>query len=164
MTQPADRHDGLLHELSETGCWERLASGVAVGRVAYTDSDGPVVLPLNYRAEDGAVWLRTASYKQLGVHLSGQRVAFEVDHVDAHDHTGWSVLVRGTAEHVLHTRSTPTDERFDPTPWPDGVRSMVFRVVPTSITGRVLRQGDVTPSGGRGPGTVQRAVVDTERR
>lgn len=57
--------DGLLRALSQRECWDLLSSH-HVGRISYVDGDGPIVLPLNYVAFEGGIWIRTASYDQLG--------------------------------------------------------------------------------------------------
>ncbi|WP_445257430.1 pyridoxamine 5'-phosphate oxidase family protein [Nocardioides aurantiacus] len=152
----ASRNVGVLRELSEVECWKHLVHGT-VGRIAYVDPAGPVVLPLNYVVQDGLIWFRTASYDQLAIHAPGQRVAFEVDHVDERARTGWSVLVRGRAAHALRDDPGAVGGWPDPTPWPAGNRSMVFCVTPTDITGRALARDPVRPVVGHGPGTVQRA-------
>jgi hypothetical protein len=149
---------GRLHELSERDCWARLAEH-EVGRLAYVQGDGPTIVPLNYLAQDGKVWLRTASYNQLAVHVAGQLAAFEVDDINVHDRTGFSVLLRGRVEHVLHTMTGLTWP--EPTLWPDGIRTMMFCLTPTQVTGRSLAQADVTPAPGRGPGSIQRSQPAT---
>lgn len=146
--------------MTSAECWEHL-SRKAVGRLAYNDRHGPVVVPLNYRVVDGEIWVRTASYDQLAIHLPHQQAAFEVDHVDEHARTGWSVLVRGLAEHVVAGPGESPSEWPDPGPWPDGVRSMTFCLTPREVTGRVLRQTDVSPSPGHGPGSTQRHPTST---
>jgi len=154
-----DRGGGSLRELSAEECWERL-SECSVGRIAYVDPHGPVVVPLNYQVVDGRIWIRTSSYDQLAVHLPHQHAAFEVDRIDEHSHTGWSVLVRGRAEHVLRGRDAPSAVWPDPEPWPEGVRRMTFCLTPSAVTGRSLQQRDVTPVPGHGPGTIHRHVPD----
>lgn len=144
---------GRLTELSEAQCWAHLGE-LEVGRLAYVDATGPVVVPLNYTVRDGSIWLRTASYNQLAVHAAGQVVAFQIDHVNGAQHAGWSVLARGPIEHVLdveHAAPWPIPE-----PWADGTRTMAFRVTPTQVTGRALHQADVRPAPGHGPGSIQR--------
>ncbi len=145
-----------LRELEPEECWHRLASRT-VGRMAYVDRDGPVVVPLNYRVVDGNIWVRTASYDQLAVHLPHQQAAFEVDQVDEHARTGWSVLVRGRAEHVVSGPGGSPSDWPDPQPWPGGLRWMTFCLFPREVTGRVLQQGDVSPDPGHGPGSTQRS-------
>lgn len=147
------RTDGLLRELTEAECWQHLAER-SIGRIGYVDRGGPVVLPLNYAVRDGRIWVRTASYNQLAIHLPGQLAAFEVDDADEHNHTGWSVLVRGRAEHVTSPEHAGAPDAI---PWPDGARSMVFCLTPDEITGRALRQGDVTPGPDHRPGSTQRS-------
>lgn len=154
-TTTRGRAPGSLRELDEAECWQRLADG-SVGLLAYVDGDGPVILPLNYVVHEGTVLVRTASYNHLAIHLPGQRVALEVGRHDDHDHSGWSVLVRGRAEHVLAGDLVPPPDWADAEPWADGIRTMVFRVTPTAVTGRVLAARDVTPQAGHRPGAVQR--------
>lgn len=153
---PATTHvDGLLRALSQRECWDLLSSH-HVGRISYVDGDGPTVLPLNYVAFEGGIWIRTASYNQLAVHLSGQAAAFEIDHTDVRTQSGWSVLVRGQATHVLRATNAPPGWQTS-NPWPDGPRSMTFRIEPRTVTGRALKQADVRPGPGSGPGTIQRS-------
>ena len=140
MPIPSQSHARrALHELEPEECWRRLASRT-VGRMAYVDRDGPVIVPLNYRVVDGRVWVRTASYDQLAVHLPHQQAACEVDEVDEAARVGWSVLVRGRAEHVVvGPGGTPRDWP-DPEPWPGGLRWTIFCLFPREVTGRELRQ------------------------
>lgn len=153
---PAPPARGALSEMTTEQCWEHLARGT-VGRMAYVDRDGPVIVPLNYRVAEGRIWVRTASYDHLAIHLPHQQAAFEVDHVDEHAHTGWSVLVRGHAEHVVAGPGETPGDWPDPAPWPEGLRWMTFALFPTTVTGRVLHQADVSPATGQGrPGSIQR--------
>jgi len=156
MTSTPSRQDGRLRELTEAECWQRLAER-SVGRIAYVERGGPVVLPLNYVARDGRIWVQTASYNQLAIHLPGQQAAFEIDDVDDRTRTGWSVLVRGRAEHVTDTEHAVPPGSPALAPWPDGTRSMVFCLTPDEVTGRVLRQADVTPGPDHRPGSTQRS-------
>jgi hypothetical protein len=152
---------GALSEMTTEQCWEHLARRT-VGRMAYVDRDGPVIVPLNYRVGEGRIWVRTASYDQLAVHLPHQQAAFEVDHVDEHARTGWSVLVRGRAEHVVAGPGESPADWPDPQPWPEGLRQMTFALFPSTVTGRVLHQGDVSPAAGEArPGNVQRHPART---
>lgn len=140
MTHQTTRVDGLLRTLSQRECWDLLASH-HVGRISYVERGGPVVLPVNYAAFEKGIWIRTASYTQLAVHLPGQSVAFEIDHVDPRTRSGWSVLVRGRATHVLHATGAPSTWSTS-NPWPAGPRAMTFRIEPRTITGRSLTQAD----------------------
>lgn len=153
---------GLLHEMTRKECWRHLEQH-SVGRISYMDRGYPVILPLNYVVHDQRIHVQTASYNQLAIHLPGQPAAFEIDHVDDHARAGWSVLVRGVAEHVTREDHDRFPTQVGSAPWPDGIRSMVLRIVPVEVTGRVLRQHDTSPDAGHGPGSIQRSAQGAPR-
>ena len=158
MHPMTERPHGRLRELTTQECWDHLGEN-NLGRIAYADRNGPLILPFNYVVRHGVLWLRTAAHSALAQDLPGQRAAFAVDHADEHQHIGWSVLARGRVEHVpAEDYPELPDETPDPSPWPDGTRAMVFRLLPIEVTGRALLQPDVSPEPGHGPGTTQRHV------
>lgn len=163
MSNHTAQIDGLLRELTQDECWQ-LLSDHSMGRIGYVDRGGPVVLPFNYQVHEGRLYVRTASHNQMAVHLPGQLAAFEIDDADPHGHTGWSVLVRGRVEHVLNSATAVPAPEPESAPWPDGLRTMVFCLTPDLVTGRALRQADVSPGFEQGPGSVQRAAADTPHR
>src|SRR5206468_10350409 len=86
--------------LSEQECL-RLLRSRSLGRVALVDDGQPVILPVNYAADDRAVVIRTAPGMKLrSAPMSA--VAFEVDEVDADRGIAWSVVVRGVAYEITH--------------------------------------------------------------
>lgn len=126
---------GRLLELDEAECWD-LLSAAEIGRIAWCERGGPVVLPVNIAVRDGEVWLRTKPQSSLASHVHDHQVAVEVDDVDPFNQAGWSVLVRGRGEMVAYDLRPPGWE--EPTPWAEGSRPLLVRVVPTSVTGRRL--------------------------
>jgi uncharacterized protein len=130
---------GRLTELTEYECLELLAAK-KVGRLVYTDEDGPAAVPVNYVVHDGMVFLRTSPHTSLGRHARGAAIAFEVDEIDDFTQSGWSVLVRGPSEYV-DADDLPTAADARATPWPQGVRTLQVRIRPLSITGRRLLAG-----------------------
>lgn len=123
-------------ELDPAECWELLAS-VPVGRVAWTTSAGPAVVPVNHVVDAQTVRFRTAAYAALAQKVDAERVAFEADAIDPASRTGWSVVARGRAE-----------VRYDggrdgavplPEPWAAGSRHTVVVVHVDEITGRRLQ-------------------------
>jgi nitroimidazol reductase NimA-like FMN-containing flavoprotein (pyridoxamine 5'-phosphate oxidase superfamily) len=112
----------------------------SVGRIALVDEDGPVVLPVNYVMDGETVLFRTSPANSIARHLDDARVAFEVDEFDDYTQSGWSVVVRGVASFVP-ADELDRDEQSGPFPWADGVRTLVVRVTPLSITGRRLLPG-----------------------
>ena len=111
-----------------------------VGRVAFVDEDGPVVLPVNYVLDGNTVLFCTSSANTVGRHLDSATVAFEVDEFDGITKSGWSVLVRGVASFVA-ADELARDEGLRPFTWADGVRTLVVRITPVSVSGRRLLPG-----------------------
>ncbi|MFG6202030.1 pyridoxamine 5'-phosphate oxidase family protein [Nonomuraea sp. JJY05] len=119
----------------------RLISPGGIGRVAFSGSHGPTVLPVNYKLHHGVIVFRTASGgpmdQDLRSGLEGVdiKIAFEVDKIDEANREGWSVLVQGPAHHVAPEE---TEEAADSgvTPWAGGERHLYIRIVPHQIAGR----------------------------
>ena len=127
-----------IDDLEPAVCW-RLLTGPAVGRVCFTDDDGPMVLPVNYRvAPDDAIVFRTAWDTTLHGLAAGAAVAFEVDATNDPTQTGWSVVVRGTLTEI----DAPADDdplaTLDVHPWAPGVRDRWMRIAASVVTGRAI--------------------------
>ncbi|WP_341241610.1 pyridoxamine 5'-phosphate oxidase family protein [uncultured Nocardioides sp.] len=123
-----------LEELDEDTCW-RLVASVPVGRIAWNETGGPVVVPVNHVVADGAVVVRTGAWSGLERHVDDSDVAYEVDHLDEETREGWSLLVRGPAEVTYDGAGT------HPEPWAGGARPVTVRVRPRSVSGRRLVGG-----------------------
>lgn len=100
-------NDGF-RELDRQEC-VRLLGTVPVGRIVHTRQALPAVLPVNFCLDgDDAILLRTSATSELVGAIDGAVVAFEADSVDAAAHSGWSVVVTGTATLITdpaeHTR------------------------------------------------------------
>ena len=130
---------GRLAELSVGECRDLMGS-TSVGRIAFVDEDGPVVLPVNYVLDGEAVLFRTSPANTIARHLDSATVAFEVDEFDDFTQSGWSVLARGVASFV-EADEVPRDEGLRPFPWADGVRNLFVRITPVSVSGRRLLPG-----------------------
>ena len=130
---------GLLQQLSHEECLELLAQKV-VGRVAYVNDEGPVVLPVNYVLDQGTVLFRTSAAGQMAGHLRKGNVAFQVDDVDEITESGWSVLLRGVATFEQPTGTRPANHPR-PSPWVQGSRNLTVRITPRVLTGRRLLPG-----------------------
>ena len=126
---------GHLRELEPAECWELLRVR-EVGRVAYVDERGPMVVPVTYVSSEGSVLFRVAPYSDLARHLPDRPAALETDDFDYFTRSGWSVVLRGTVETVMSEDLPPTEDR--PTPWAEGERSLYLRLTADSVTGRRL--------------------------
>lgn len=126
---------GHLREMSTAECLELLADH-QVGRVAYCDDSGPVVLPVNYVLDQGTVLIHVAPYSALASRLHASAAAFELDEFDEYTESGWSVLVRGSADYVEADDLPEDDEGLHP--WAEGLRTLHVRITPHDISGRRL--------------------------
>lgn len=123
------------HELTKRECFELLA-GEQLGRVAFVDDRGPVVLPVNFVLDRHMVVFRTDEGAKLDAASRAGRVAFEVDGIDAATHTGWSVLVRGEAVEVTDPAELARLRELPVSPWAPGAKSRYVRILPAVLTGR----------------------------
>ena len=133
MNDPVLVDEGL-EILAEDECL-RLAATRPVGRVAVSISALPAVFPVNFCIVDDGVYFRTSAGTKLDAAVRNAVVAFQVDDFDSFAHTGWSVLIVGSAELV----SPEALERLEPlrvAPWARGERAHVVRVAAELVSGR----------------------------
>jgi uncharacterized protein len=137
----ARHHQPALRELSDEECRGLLAEQ-RVGRVGFVDRDEVVILPVTYLMDRQAVLFRTNEGSKLHHATSGHRVAFEVDGLDPQRRTGWSVLVKGTAETIRDPVELERVRELPLTPWAGPGKSHYVRILPSSVTGRRIDVGD----------------------
>jgi uncharacterized protein len=126
---------GHLREIGTAECLELLATH-EVGRVAYSDDHGPVVLPVNYALDHDTILIQTSPHSALAQRLRDAPASFQIDDYDDYSQSGWSVLVRGHASYV--DADDLPDDRARPHAWAEGQRTLHLRIVPTEISGRRL--------------------------
>ncbi|SDP30305.1 Nitroimidazol reductase NimA, pyridoxamine 5'-phosphate oxidase superfamily [Actinopolyspora xinjiangensis] len=119
-----------------------LLSSAQVGRVVFTDEALPAIRPVNFVVDGPSVVLRTGGEGSLSK-LSGNVVAFEVDHIDSSTRSGWSVIVHGRAERVsdieqLVALADPAKSSWVP------IRDYFLRIPFDMVTGRRLALSNVT--------------------
>ena len=127
--------DERWHELTDDECRSLLGRG-HLGRVALMEGGRPLILPVNYVLEDAAVVFRTDSGSKLDTAARGLPVAFEVDGVDPPSRTGWSVVIRGRAEHVTDPTQLDRLRRLPLVPWAPGAKPHYVRIRLEDMTGR----------------------------
>jgi len=124
-----------LREIDRAECLELLANQ-RVGRVAYCDDLGPVVLPVNYALDQETVLIQISPHSTLARNLRSARASFQIDEFDYYNQSGWSVLVRGDATYVDDADLPADDDR--PHAWAEGERTLHVRITPHDISGRRL--------------------------
>ena len=135
-------HQGL-DVLTVEECEELLAQN-DIGRIGFVDQGSTVILPVNYAYVAGSVLFRTAPGSKLALAAAGDRASFEIDGWERTTRSGWSVLVKGTAQEMTDDWLVALAERFDVEPWADSIpREHWIRIQPDEITGRwIHRLGD----------------------
>ena len=130
----------MFEEIPEQECLSLLASAT-FGRLAVVSDGAPDVFPVNYVFDGGRVAIRTARGTKLAAAALSQ-VAFEVDAVDDSDHTGWSVVVHGTAFDISESLDeiSETMRTFPVNTWVPGDKSSWIRIEPSAVTGRRVRR------------------------
>ena len=128
---------GRFERLSREECRELLELK-KVGRGAYCERKGPVVLPVNFTVRSQSIVFRTKAGSRLARYMNDLPASFEVDEIDDFLQSGWSVLVTGVAQWVTDTEdlSDLWWDQHQPQPWAEGERNAFVRIVPTSVTGR----------------------------
>jgi len=124
-----------LELLSPAACWA-LVSGSELGRIGVLVDGAPEIYPVNFVVDGEAIAFRTAGGGKLRGLERSPSVCFEVDGVDPGERTGWSVLIKGTAEVVQDAakarRLAATDLRY----WAPGQKASWIRIEADEITGR----------------------------
>lgn len=117
--------------VSEGDCWEMLATQ-SVGRLA-ASMDGHIeIFPVNYGIDAEGIVFRTNAGRKM-TWARAEEVAFEVDSVDERSHSGWSVVVHGTARNVSGLDSSPTSPAVRS--WA-GEKDFLVRIASRSVSGR----------------------------
>lgn len=109
-----------------------------VGRVGFMAGEQIVVLPVNYLAEDDAIYFCTADGTKLSALSGGAAVAFEVDASQPMYHSGWSVLVNGVATEVTDPTELDRLRRGPLKSWALTHAQHWVRISIDTITGRQI--------------------------
>jgi uncharacterized protein len=128
----------VLETMDRPTCEAFLANG-SVGRLAVVVGDAPHIVPVNYVAEGATIVFRTAPGTVL-TEASLRKVAFEVDGIDEHHRSGWSVCVHGYGQEIsdgVDPESRHLRELFVDC-WAPEDRDLWFKIVPETVTGRYL--------------------------
>ena len=127
---------GRLEVLEEAEC-VHLIESTPIGRIGFVSDGVPLVLPVNFEWHDGGVVFRTLEGQKLAAAAEEQAVCFEVDDWDNTSHTGWSVVMTGTARQVTEWAEIEQLERLSVVPWARGDwRPLWVRVEPQDLSGR----------------------------
>jgi nitroimidazol reductase NimA-like FMN-containing flavoprotein (pyridoxamine 5'-phosphate oxidase superfamily) len=137
--------DPEVEVLDEAECLRLIPAG-GVGRLAYSSTFGPVVIPVTYKLCDSSIVFRTVLDSptdedlRTGIQGADYKVTFEVEEYDLAARAGWFVLIQGPARHMdsdddrasaLAPLSRSTDRR---------TREHFMIITPSVVWGRILRR------------------------
>lgn len=129
-----------LVPLDEAECWD-LLRGQRVGRLVYTEAVLPAVVPVAFTVVGGDVVVAATPGDKVTAAVRGAVVAFEVDHADREDRTGWSVTAVGPAR-VLADPHLAARLRADGlVPWAPSPLATYLAVAVQVVSGRALVRG-----------------------
>ena len=134
--------DTRMVELDREECY-RLLGMVHLGRVAvYAPNWGhPVIRPVTFRFHENSVVFRTDRGSKFTALLLSERAAFEVDAIDQHSRTGWSVIVTGLVEEVDNAAELHRLDRLGLEPWAPGDKPHWVRIRSETVSGRRIEIG-----------------------
>lgn len=131
-------NDDALRVLADGECWDRIRAAT-VGRLAVVNGNQPDIFPVNYVVDDDKIVVRTAEGTKLAAAIATGKVAFEIDEIDVHTNSAWSVVVHGdareprTVEEVLHDHTLALE------PWARaGDKLRFIEITPNAISGRAI--------------------------
>jgi nitroimidazol reductase NimA-like FMN-containing flavoprotein (pyridoxamine 5'-phosphate oxidase superfamily) len=139
VPKPADELKPRLVELPRTECLTLLAAA-SVGRVVVAGHPGqpPVIRPVSYLfdARSQAIVFRTSEGSKFDALVRSTQACFEIDAVDPHTHTGWSVIVSGVTEEVTRPAEIRRLEDAGLHTWAPGERPHWIRIQARTVSGR----------------------------
>ena len=140
----ASESDAAMHVIPTEECYGLLDTH-EIGRIGVLVDRYPLILPVNYRLDGTTVVIRThpGTILQAAEHAN---VTFEVDEVDRVSRSGWSVLVRASAEEVGAEHRDELIARTQQSgvePWAPGDKGHWIRLITHEITGRRIVPGEL---------------------
>jgi len=132
-------HEDPMAVLSESECWDRVATQV-VGRLVTSVGEVIDVVPVNFVVDRRAIVFRTAAGSKLAGLTVNSSVLFEVDEFD--DDRGWSVVLHGQAQALETEGEVAAAERLPLKPFVSTLKPTFVRVEVDSVTGRSFVFGE----------------------
>jgi nitroimidazol reductase NimA-like FMN-containing flavoprotein (pyridoxamine 5'-phosphate oxidase superfamily) len=125
-----------VQQLTSAEAAELLQGHAYVGRIGFVADGQPLILPVNYLADDDSIVFCTGPGTKLSAIGSGAPVVFEVDDSRPLYHAGWSVVVKGTAHEITDEGQLDALRRGPLHSWATRSSEHWVRVSIEEITGR----------------------------
>ncbi len=129
-------HNSRVQDLSRAEALELLQGHAYVGRLGFILDGKPMILPVNYLADEHSIVFCTEPGTKLSAVGGGSSVVFEVDDSRALYHSGWSVVVQGIAHEVTNSAELDALRRGPLHSWAARASEHWVRISLDDITGR----------------------------
>ncbi len=135
MTDPGG---ALIEDMSRSDALDRLQRHGFVGRIAFIVEGRPMIMPVNYLADSDALVFCTGEGTKLSSLRGGASVAFEVDDSRPLDHSGWSVVIQGTASEITDPEELKWLRRGSLKSWAVRPSAHWIRITYEHVSGRQI--------------------------
>jgi nitroimidazol reductase NimA-like FMN-containing flavoprotein (pyridoxamine 5'-phosphate oxidase superfamily) len=132
-------HDDPVLVLDEEQSW-KLLENTQHGRIVLTAAGETDMFPINYRAHDGVLLLRTAPGTKLAELTINENVLFEADGITSEE--AWSVVVKGTARVLTLSQEIADAEALNLKSWVPTFKDFYVEITPSRISGRHFNFGE----------------------
>lgn len=134
-------HEAKFRDLDETQARQLLRDGSFVGHLGFIEDGRPMIIPVNYLADDDAIFLLTNEGHVIS-RMVGEIVAFEVDEFRALEEQGWNVLIHGMMRRVEDPEEVKRLARGPLHSWAWHHPARWVRIDIADISGRILTGGE----------------------
>jgi nitroimidazol reductase NimA-like FMN-containing flavoprotein (pyridoxamine 5'-phosphate oxidase superfamily) len=129
-----------LEYMNPSVCWN-LLSQAQMGRIGVIVDSAPEIYPVNFVVDEQSIVFRTDGGSKLRGLDRSPSVCFEVDHIEADQRQGWSILVKGRAAELVTADELSKVTSLPLEPWALGPKSRWIRIKPEEVTGRRIHPG-----------------------
>ena len=129
-----------VHQLTRAEAVELLQFHAYVGRIGFVAEGRPLILPVNYLADDDSIVFCTEPGTKLSAISGGAAVVFEVDDSRPLYHAGWSVVVKGTAREITDESQLDELRRGPLHSWATRSSEHWVRLSIDEVTGRRIHE------------------------
>lgn len=132
-------HEDPILVLDDMQCW-KLLENTQHGRLVLNAAGETDVFPINYRAHDGLLLLRTAPGTKLAELTINENVVFQADGIASDE--AWSVVVKGKARVLEQSSDIAAAEALNLKTWIPTLKDFYVEIKPSRISGRHFNLGE----------------------
>jgi nitroimidazol reductase NimA-like FMN-containing flavoprotein (pyridoxamine 5'-phosphate oxidase superfamily) len=132
-------HEDPILVLDEEQSW-KLLENTQHGRIVLSVGGETDVFPINYRAHNGVLLLRTAPGTKLAELTINDQVILEADGITSEE--AWSVVVKGTARVLTGSQEIADAEALNFKSWVPTLKDYYVEIRPSRVSGRHFNFGE----------------------